>query len=312
MVAVAPDDLWAFGRTGTDRNGRPYALRGDGEHWTPSPLPEQAKGGVLDAAASGPADVWLITGSTRNPTVFRGDGKSWAAQDGLPYGTRIEALDATHAWAYWPGAVDQIWFHDGAAWRPTALPDGVALQAFDATSPGDLWAVGSTPTGVFRSDGSRWTQVRHLDWAANVLVAAAPDDVWIMGNRIPPPVEEREVEPLTVPLAAHWDGHSWRQIDLPQQWRPLRAVADGRGGVRVLVAPNPPDDDAVAPTTAILSLSATGTEEVSAPMIFGGRVSLNGLAVVGDTVWAVGAAYPASVTLSASTSVVYTRQSRRS
>ncbi|HEX4811416.1 MAG TPA: hypothetical protein VFV66_01500 [Nonomuraea sp.] len=323
VVAVAPDDLWAFGRTGTGKDGGPFALRGDSRRWTPDPLPEQARGAVLDAAASGPDNVWLIAGSTRNPTAFRWDGKRWAAQDALPYGTRIEVLDATHVWAHSAGAVQRIWFYDGGGWRPAALPDGVALQAFDATSPDDLWALGSfeedgrTATGVFRSDGTRWTRVplgedilpaddQSAYVALDLLVAASRDDVWIMGNRVRRPAEESEAEPSSVPVAAHWDGRSWRRVDLPPRWRPYRAIADGDGGVRVLAGPNPADLDAVAPTTTILSLSASGAWSAAAPTIFKGRVSLNALTAVGGAVWAVGAAYLAQVTMSAATSVAYT------
>jgi hypothetical protein len=321
VVAVGPDDLWAFGRTDTGKDGRLFALRGDGRTWTLNALPEQAKGIVLDAAASGPDDVWLIVGSRRNPTAFRWDGKSWAAEDELPYGTRIDVLDATHVWAYSAEAVQRIWFFDGNTWRPTALPDGVTLRAFDATSPDDLWALGSfeengrTATGVFRSDGTRWTRVRlggvfpaddqDAYIALDLLVSAPEDDVWIMGARIRRPAEESEVEPVVVPVSAHWNGRSWRRTDLPRRWLPYRAVADGHGGVRVLAVPNPADLDAVAPTTTLLSLSAGGKWSASAPAIFNGRVSMNALAVAGDAVWTVGAAYPSHVTMSASTSAVY-------
>lgn len=320
VVAAAPDDIWAFGRTESWK-GKPFALRWNGDRWATSPLPKEAKGAVLDVAGSGPDDLWLLTGNTRNPTAFHRTGERWTIQDGLPYGTRFEVLDATHVWAYSPGAIQSIFFYDGNGWKPAALPDGVGLKAFDATSPADLWALGSvenggkTATGVYRSDGLGWTRVplgdalpaddRDTYVDLELLLATSDDDVWVIGNQVPRPEEESEAEPVSVPVAAHWDGRSWHRIDVQRRWRPYQAVADGRGGVRILVRPNPGDPDAVAPTTTILSLSADGTSSTSAPEIFGGRVSLNALAAISGTIWAVGAAYPPQVTMSASTSVAY-------
>ncbi|MFC7647483.1 hypothetical protein ACFQX6_48425 [Streptosporangium lutulentum] len=234
---------------------------------------------------------------------------------------QIEVLDRTHVWALPAEDANVTWFFDGDGWRRTPLPGGVLGLAIGATAPGTLWAVGLSgegprqTTGVFRSDGTRWTRVSldgifppddesHYLRLEN-LVTGGEDDVWIFGSRAERPGESGEGESRSLPVAAHWDGRSWRAVTVPPRWSLREAVSDGRGGAQVIVRPADGDPDAVTPTTAILSLAADGSSSVSTPAVFGGRVSLNALARTPEKIWGVGAAHPSAVTASASTSAVH-------
>lgn len=90
-------------------------------------------------------------------------------------------------------------------------------------------------------------------------------------------------------------------------WFTDAAVADGQGGLRVVVRSATDDEDAVEAETTVLSLTPTGPATPAEPRIPGGPVVLRGLSRVPGTQRerAVGAAFPAAREMPASTSVIY-------
>ncbi|SNS49880.1 hypothetical protein SAMN05216276_1010140 [Streptosporangium subroseum] len=324
VVAPAEDDAWAFGRAGGS-NASLLALRWDGWQWVESALPGGVKGSVVDAGSSAPDDVWLHVNTERASSALHWDGVRWTVSKEFPFTVgQIEVLDGTHVWALPSRDAAVAWFFDGTGWREVPLPDGVLGLAIGATSPGTLWTVGTSgegarrATGLFRSDGTGWTRVSFGEifpaddeegyLQLENLVTGGEDDVWVFGSRTERQEESGEGErPRSLPVAAHWDGRSWRAVTVPPTWRLREAVPDGRGGAHVIVWPADDDSGADIHTTSVLSLAADGSSSVSLPEVSGGRVSLNDLAATPEKIWGVGAAYPSDVTLTASTSAVYAR-----
>jgi hypothetical protein len=105
------------------------------------------------------------------------------------------------------------------------------LDAIAATSPSDVWAVGSyaaTSSALERVlivhwDGTQWTQfsvpgIRGQNVSLAGLAAVAPDNAWAVGQALPD----------GVPYGIHWNGKRWSQS--PLIWNPsvggqLTAVA---------------------------------------------------------------------------------------
>jgi hypothetical protein len=324
VVAPAEDDAWAFGWTGGS-NGSPIALRWDGWQWVKSVLPSGVKGYVVDAGSSAPDDVWLHVNTEGASSSLHWDGVRWTVSKEFSFAMRqIKVLDRTHVWALPSDDATAAWFFDGTGWREAAsLPAGVVGLAIGATSPGTLWAIGMSgegprsATGLFRSDGTGWTRVsfggifpaddEESYLRLENLVTGGEDDVWVFGSRAERPDGSGEDRPRNLPVAAHWDGRSWRAVTIPPTWRLRGAVSDGHGGAHVIVWPADDDPSSDIHTTSVLSLAADGSSSVSVPEVFGGRVSLNALAVTPEKIWGVGAAYSSDVSLTASTSVVYAR-----
>jgi hypothetical protein len=325
VVAPAHDDAWAFGDA-DNRDRSPFAARWDGRQWAPSALPAGISGRIGDAGGSAPDDVWLFVNGRRISTALHWNGHGWMVRARLPFQTRkIKVLDRTRLWALPGDTPTSVWSFDGTDWRQVPFPDGVDGWAIDATPSGTLWAVGAFDTsglrssGLFRLDGDRWTRVplgRALPadddvWYLSLegVVASGDDDIWVLGNRRErhDAAGEIELRRRPRPVAAHWDGRSWRAVAVPGRWTPAYAVSDGKGGVHAVVGPNPEEADAVAPTSALLSLTADGSASVSAPEVTGGRPHLTAVARAPGTLWAVGAIFPAELTEASSTSVIYRR-----
>ncbi|RMF74673.1 MAG: hypothetical protein D6738_05705, partial [Acidobacteria bacterium] len=135
------------------------------------------------------------------------------------------------------GRVDPLVAHwDGAGWdhveavelRPQTVHPfagrGGRVYAIDGTSPGDVWAVGrgdgfgdggatAVPIAL-HWNGSSWTDVdvpvpfSERSRALFAVSAAAPDDVWAVGER-------RPKSGAFTGLIYHWDGTGWTEIDHP-------------------------------------------------------------------------------------------------
>lgn len=98
------------------------------------------------------------------------------------------------------------------------------LDAADALSPSDVWAVGSTGVPDFNSqtliehwNGRAWSVVPHPTPAGMVgarLLGVSGDastDVWAVGRGTP----SGSLSP--VPLVLHWNGSAWRVVDTPPE-----------------------------------------------------------------------------------------------
>lgn len=188
LALVAPDDLWAVGRYNANRpptaTGRDtLAIHWDGTAFTivrtPNPNWPGADYFTLeDAVALAPDDVWAVG----------------SAQD-------FASLKSTTLIERW----------DGSAWRIVRSPNpGGAnrpnvLNAVDATSATDVWAVGGAGFPhkglIVRWNGSRWRAVRNPCGVGLLGVdVISPSDVWAVGAA----------------TTCHFDGAGWQVIPSPQ------------------------------------------------------------------------------------------------
>ncbi|WP_409062140.1 hypothetical protein [Streptomyces sp. SYP-A7185] len=131
-----------------------------------------------------------------------------------------------------PGARadDSTGQHAKAAWRYdyAGQDTNAAFSDVAAASADDAWAIAKSPvTGVvdnqdthlFHYDGQRWQPfdlppaLRRLDDLPLVrLEASGPRDMWLFAGIVTHPDRSHP------PLAAHWNGTTWRTVRLPHDF----------------------------------------------------------------------------------------------
>ena len=201
LWAVADDgrnDAWAVGARGDGYLIKSSALieHWDGARWQAVPLPRLPASYLYGVATAGPRSAWAV---------------------GATYG----ATRATFASRSRP-----LLLHwDGRSWRKQVLPwarPGVVLDKVVATGPTSVWAVSSgqednlpRPVAIEHWNGFRWRAAPSPFGASDPFVgfsATAWNDAWAVGSYSP---SGNEVAKFSRPLAAHWNGHSWRMTAIP-------------------------------------------------------------------------------------------------
>ncbi|MFI6100136.1 hypothetical protein ACIA8G_31710 [Lentzea sp. NPDC051213] len=200
-VATAGPDAWATGYQLTSlRTLESVLLRWDGKAWQrTSPLPAQALPKAI--AVNGPSDIWLV-GRTED--------------------LHAEALETVH----WNGT---SWSSHSLAVNPVSGPPdvmgGVMPEAVAAHS-GKAWVAGrawrntiSTGVPAIQSwDGTKWQHAVLPEVGPGELVsltALSPNDVWAAGVAYSNP---------QTPLLFHFDGVTWRRVEVPGQHTWLSGV----------------------------------------------------------------------------------------
>jgi hypothetical protein len=236
---------------------------------------------VVSAGTLPVKNVSLVSASADSPTDVWAAG-FYATPSGGPAGTAVEHFDGS------------TWSLAAAADEPNAAN---GLSAVSATSPSDVWAVGSfTPNGgtsqplAERWNGSAWsiTPFRAAS-GRNFMTgvkAFAPNDAWAIGNAL-------NNSAITT-YAAHWDGAKWSPVSVPP----------AGGSTQLWGITGTSDNDLWAVGTA---RSATGDAKAIAehydgrswtvvPMKSPGRaVLLSVTEIAPNDVWAVGTYSPKSV-----------------
>ncbi len=173
----------------------------------------------------------------RVPTPNVGDKTNWLSA--------VTAFADNDAWAVglWRdasgvfGPMAMRW--NGTTWSLTDLPDTSFLGALpetagvEAVSGGDVWVVGDVFVGypydnrplVMRWRGGSWDYVDTVTLRPQTVYpfgprggllyevdALAPDDIWAVGQA----AGYGDGGATTVPLAAHWDGSSWTDVEVPR------------------------------------------------------------------------------------------------
>jgi hypothetical protein len=125
---------------------------------------------------------------------------------------------------------------DGRRWRTVPVPAAAhsisdGLNAVDALSPSNAWAVGdsldntSAPM-ILHWNGHRWALVRsapvpHYRFSSlESVVARSPNDIWAVGdaeNGVGAGTPATAGIPLLRTLIEHWDGHRWSVVASPNQ-----------------------------------------------------------------------------------------------
>lgn len=128
---------------------------------------------------------------------------------------------------------------NGTTWSLTDLPDTSHLgglpetEGVEAAPNGDVWIVGKVFTGypadnlplVLRWRGGTWDYVQTVTLRPQTVYpfgprggflyevdSLAPDDIWAVGQA----AGYGDGGATTVPLAAHWDGSTWTDVDVPR------------------------------------------------------------------------------------------------
>jgi hypothetical protein len=266
-------------------------------------------------AGSSPTDVWAVgdylpdqTDSNQDATLSFAEhynGKSWTVVRTPNAGPNFDSfygLAATggEAWAvgehlnaaYQDRALVEVW--NGHAWSiaDTPQPGSLRDMMFGAAALSTDDEEG--PDGVFETlaehwDGSAWTVVPTPDpgWAGNHLYgvsAVSPDDVWAVGQSLTGSVPDKA-------LVEHWNGAWWSVVHLPDL--PSNVLLDGVTATsdgQVWVAGEADSPAAGGQPLIEHYAPGYGWQVETLPAVPGKAnwSNLYGIAVAGNTVWAVG------------------------
>lgn len=253
IAATGPDDAWAVGTAPCCGTEQRQISHWDGASWRPVTLPAVPEGArypsLSSVGASSANDVWAFGEGMDGPAFgHHWDGTAWqttafGTDDRIRDSAVVGPADVWVAGLRWTGTTDQplVEHYDGAQWTSTALPDTVwDVNAISASSADDVWLMGSDGTGpvTLHWTGSAWQTVTlpppPLDDGVRVagqdVLSVGPDDAWATGA-----LAHQGILPGAV--LWHWDGQSWRLVDLDAPDDSLSTLAsDGEGGLWVVSA----------------------------------------------------------------------------
>jgi len=254
------------------------------------------------------------------PTPNVGDRTNWLSA--------VSALSSDDAWAvgHWRnlsgtfGPMAMRW--NGGAWSLMSLPDTSHLgwypesNGVEAAYNGDVWVVGKVSTPyptelmplVLRWRSGSWdfadtvtlrpqTVYPFADRGGAFADAAAltPYDIWAVGQA----AGFGDGQATTVPLAAHWDGSSWTEVDVPR-------IANRHHDLVDVVAIAPDDVWAVGDYRNVADVyrgvtyhwDGTSWSHVDSPIEAMEQSGLNDVVATGpNDVWAIGGSQVAGVVL---------------
>jgi len=232
--AVSGNEAWAAGsaRGGLGR-GSTLVARWNGSTWTPEPTPNGNPSGYnsLSGVAAAGGTVWAvgswIESSTYNhrSLILQRTNGAWrlSTVPRVRANEFVEGVDATgaaDAWAVgWSSdgisvgpAVPMALHWNGSGWRSVPVPssDSTVLNAVDALTANNVWAVGYTLVDgynkqpyVMHFDGTSWrripTPVAETGATLNDVVALSASNVVAVGT----------AANTGLSLVLHWNGSSW-------------------------------------------------------------------------------------------------------
>lgn len=329
VVPLSSTSAWAVGAWYREATSTPGTLTEywNGSAWRVVPSPNATDGynelfGV-DALSSG--NVWAVGysnianfGSERT-LILRWTGRSWRIVPSPNLGSNanilydVELIGPGDAWAVGFGNATSLYDErpviehwNGRRWSlvqgPPMGADSAKLSGVSGTGPNDVWAVGTRNghTLVEHWDGTAWRIVPSPDGARQssrleAVAALAPDDVWAVGTT--EGVSQSDV------LVEHWDGTAWRVIPAPDGALDQSILTD-------VVALSPSSVVAVGTTfdpllvnnrTLTEAFDGTSWVRVPSPNPSAEYNLTNGVGgLAGGTLWAVGNADEATLTLRAS------------
>jgi hypothetical protein len=254
------------------------------------------------------------------PTPNVGNKTNWLSA--------VTALSSTDAWAVglWRddpapfGPMALRW--NGTTWSETDLPDTAHLGALpettgvEAAPNGDVWVVGNVFVGypydnrplVLRWRGGSWDYVDTVTLRPQTVypyaprggmleeaAALAPDDIWAVGLA----AGFGDGGATTAPLAVHWDGSGWTDVDVPR-------ISNRHHDLNDVVAISPDDVWAVGDYRNVADVFRgvtyhwDGTEwsHVYSPIEEFSQSGLDDVAATGpNDVWAIGGGQDVGVVL---------------
>jgi hypothetical protein len=183
-----------------------------GRRRTHAPMAALALGVVLAFAT-----VSTASGGQRSTT--KGDHATSPAGL-LAVSGELSGIAATHGVAWAVGysgtrenskALTLYW--NGHRWQREANPSppGAELSAVAATSPTDVWAVGTvgfepnpTKTLILHWTGKKWVETPRIPGSLSAVAATSPTNAWAVGGTHD-----------GAALILHWNGQEWRQMPSP-------------------------------------------------------------------------------------------------
>lgn len=268
VAALSPDNVWAVGVYGaTEAYAQTLTLRWDGVRWShvPSPSVPRYSNHVTAVAALSNREVWAVGGYHKDADFWQTLAMRW----------------------------------DGARWNMVPTPNLAPVSILNgvaALSPDEVWAVGEFSRGkgtagggsnalMMRWDGTAWRTLLGpglpQPGTLNAVAALSSNDVWAVGST------PDSSGAFLKPLALHWDGTAWRNMQPPgagELWSVAVMPASGDRAAEVWAVGNS------GPRT--LAMRWTGGEWVVVPTPGPGKGgnSLNAVTVAPNgEVWAVGA-----------------------
>ncbi len=245
VAAVSANDVWAVGWLG----GFAAIQRWNGSTWTKvtvPAIPGATQSRLLGIDAAGPTDIWAvgyaIVADAYKTVTMHWNGSAWSlvtspnqALVGLEVINAINDVSivaANDVWAvggdirnFNANTSEAVLMHwDGTKWTlVTPPPESIATadasrNAVDASSSGDVWALGDT--GELRWNGSQWRYAGISSQATVGVVALTTNNAWAVGTT-PRRIVGFEVFPAD-PYASQWNGNTWVRTSLPK-------VATGKG-----------------------------------------------------------------------------------
>jgi hypothetical protein len=197
------------------------------------PLPREADVKSIETFA--PNDVWVggINWGAGPPLLLHWDGVSWKrlvvprAPGGYP--TPAAVVGRSGPDDLWIATSSELIRRDATGLHSTPLPNHLpflSLHDFAFLGPRDAWAAGDyvPQSGPYQHgpvalilhwDGATWSRVEQpMDRIGGTLegiAAAAPDDIWVVGNGDRSPFGGSGYGTIT----EHWDGASWSVVPSP-------------------------------------------------------------------------------------------------
>jgi hypothetical protein len=231
VAATSATNAWAVGSFEPPNGGSQTLIEHwDGTSWTQVASPSPGDGDELTAvAATSATNAWAVgrffsAEGVSQTLIEHWDGVSWTQIASPSPGTLTGVLGIGWAvgWQFVsPATVQPVIEHwDGRKWSvvPSADlgPGGTGtLAAVAATSPTNIWAVGSSPSGgtgsdnqmlIEHYDGTSWT-LSARPGHGNLLGVAVTGagDAWAVGDTANP-------GSAGLPLIEHYDGTTWAPV----------------------------------------------------------------------------------------------------
>lgn len=314
VTAAGPRNAWTF--VSGDQHDRIVAQHWNGTAWRDVTVPDGLPPSEIRAAsATSTANAWAV-GDSDSASVgsyaLRWNGRRWVVAHRWDTGvvSGVTAAGSHQAWVFSDNRRDAgvgTWHFDGRRWTQLQLP--YSLERASALSARDIWAIGNDASDSFKViahyDGTTWTRVSAGD--------ALPDDITGAEGEPSQQVHLRDVDAVsarqvwvtgymdrsdglgdseTVPVAAYWDGSRWQKVDVPGNWAPRVAAADGRGGLWISGDGDP--QDAGRNTSVLMHRSPDGTW-TSSTIPAEDTAYVDAMALIPKTtsLWAVGELRPA-------------------
>jgi hypothetical protein len=173
-------------------------------------------------------------------------------------------------------------YWNGTRWQsePTPSPPDAVLHSVAATSPTNVWAVGSSDTYpapsrtlILHRSGKKWQQMPSIAGSLSAVAATSPTNAWAVGS-----TNNNDA------LILHWNGKKWQQTPSPA------------GMLSGVAATSPTNAWAVGGTTSgdtlVLRWNGKTWQQTPSPSV-GGDQGLSSFLIgveasKGHPVWAVG------------------------